>query len=117
MSEKLDSQQKGLLVSLLPEGWGYYFTPGLIVVYQELPDLEVVRRVCVAGNEDKEVWVGEECFFLTYIGRDMNHWVGGEVSLMKTQISIRGNEIVVVVVCLDEVLGCKVLFLIKKKIA
>lgn len=117
MSEKLDNQQKALLVSIIPEGWGYYFTPGLIVIYQELPDLEVVRKICVAGNEDKEVWVDDECFFLTYIGRDLNHWVGRYANLMKTQMMVRGNETLVVVVCQDFVLGSKVLFLVKKKVS
>lgn len=116
MSEKLDNQQKNILASIIPEGWAYYFTLGLLVVYQELPDLEIVRKICVAGNEDKEVWVDEQCFYLTYIGKDMSHWAAGGQSLLKTKILLKGFDTLLVVSCNEFALGCKILFLVKKRI-
>ena len=45
MSEKLDTNTKNLIAGILGQGWNYFYMNSVMVLYEELPPIELVRAV------------------------------------------------------------------------
>jgi hypothetical protein len=115
MTEKLENSHKAALNITLPEGWGFFFTTGLLVVFQDMPDLELVRKV--ASRESKEILIDENKFLLTFVSKDLFHWAGEGLEILRSTLWIKGVENMVLVFSCKFQQACKVFYSLKKRIS
>lgn len=113
--EKLDNHQKACLQSILPQDWNFFYTPGVLVVFEEAPDLELVRKIVDGTLKDKEIWVEENKFLLTFVSKEILHWAGEGLEVVRSSVFIKGIEHVVAVFAKRYQSACKVCVSLKKK--
>ena len=113
--EKLDTHQKAFLQSILPQDWAFFYAPGVLVVYEEVPDLELVRKIVDGNLKDREIWVEENKFILTFVSKELLHWAGEGLEAVRSSVYIKGIEHVAAVFAKDYQSACKVCVSLKKK--
>ena len=118
MAEKLDNSARNIIISLLPEGWNYYYARAFFIIYEELPALELLRAI---SNENinqstKEIIYNKIQYLCVYISRNLYHWQGNSTHILFSQGFMKGFECSFIVSCKDYSQGCRILMQSKKKL-
>lgn len=119
MSEKLDTNTKNLIAGILGQGWNYFYMNSVMVLYEELPPIELVRAVTRESVIDgkREIEIDNEVYFCMHFSRNLYHWKSNHNSVLYSPGFLKGNEAIYIVSCKNYAQGCKILYQVKARIS
>lgn len=118
MTEKLDTGLRNVLNTILPQGWGFLYIKGSLVVYDVMPQMELVKIVSQESvlEGKKEIFYKEMQYFCLHFSKSFYHWQADCNSVIYTTGAIKGTLVGVIVTAQDYSMACNVFAQIRKKV-